>query len=107
MDEQVKVRGYRIEPGEVESVALESGLLEQVVVVASGDGGYLVGYGVAAGGLDREGLLEWLSERLPEYMVPRVWVELEQAAADGEREGGPEGVAGAGGGGEVGSGGAQ
>jgi amino acid adenylation domain-containing protein len=105
-DEQVKIRGYRIEPGEIESVVLESGLVSQAVVVAQEEkagGKRLVGYVVVKGvldegtldgevldeetlgrrvpdkaTLDKEGLMSYLRERLPEYMVPVVWVELDQ-----------------------------
>jgi acyl-coenzyme A synthetase/AMP-(fatty) acid ligase len=81
MDDQVKIRGYRIEPGEVESVLLQSGLVRQVVVVAQADSHAnkrLVGYYVVAGGgIDQEALPSYLQSRLPEYMIPALWVELE------------------------------
>jgi len=79
IDDQVKVRGYRIEPGEIESSVLQSGLVQQCVVLARQDGSgnlRLVGYVVAENEFDRSGLLHYLRDRLPDYMVPAIWVRL-------------------------------
>ncbi|MEU7876480.1 amino acid adenylation domain-containing protein, partial [Dactylosporangium sp. NPDC049140] len=75
-DAQVKVRGFRVEPGEVEAVLRAHDGVGDVVVVA-GDG-RLVAYVVPAGGESPavEQLRAWASGRLPEYMVPSVFVEL-------------------------------
>jgi amino acid adenylation domain-containing protein/non-ribosomal peptide synthase protein (TIGR01720 family) len=82
-DEQVKVRGYRIELGEIEAaLRAEASVGEAVVVLRKGAQGErkLVAYVVpAAGGQApsvRE-LRERLGERLPEYMVPALFVVLE------------------------------
>ncbi|HYC91742.1 MAG TPA: amino acid adenylation domain-containing protein [Thermoanaerobaculia bacterium] len=82
LDHQVKVRGFRIELGEIESVLSAHPAVAQVVVVAHEDaqlGTRLVCYyepkkdrGEAA--LD---LRAYLKQRLPDYMVPSVFVELE------------------------------
>ena len=82
MDEQVKVRGYRIEPGEVEAALREQrGVRDAVVVAREGESGQkrLVGYVVGEVGAELDGteLRRRLGERLPEYMVPSVVVELE------------------------------
>jgi amino acid adenylation domain-containing protein len=74
-DEQVKVRGYRIELGEIESVLSGQPGVKGCCVVARE--GRLLGYVVMEGGLDRAELEAGLNKVLPEYMVPRVWVELE------------------------------
>ncbi|HEX5709543.1 MAG TPA: non-ribosomal peptide synthetase, partial [Pyrinomonadaceae bacterium] len=81
-DGQVKVRGYRIEKGEVEAALRESaGVREAAVEVVEEGGGdrRLVAYVEWEGGVGRsvEGLRGGLRERLPEYMVPSryVWVE--------------------------------
>ena len=74
MDGQVKVRGYRIEPGEIEGVVLQSGLVQQVTVAVWQE--RLLGY-VVGKGFDKEKLIDYLNVQLPEYMIPRLWVELE------------------------------
>jgi amino acid adenylation domain-containing protein len=80
MDDQVKVRGYRIELGEIENVLNESELVNQGVVLARGEGGNkrLIGYVVPQGTFDKQGIQNYLSTKLPEYMVPALWVELEK-----------------------------
>jgi len=81
-DEQVKVRGYRIELGEVEGVMNEQEEVRDAVVVVKEDevrGKQLVGYVVWKEG--RQGRVEELKremkEKLPEYMIPSLFVTLE------------------------------
>ena len=81
IDDQVKIRGYRIELGEIETVLLQSAMVSQAVVVAKQDAQgnrRLVSYVVAGKDFSKEAAKEYLSTRLPEYMVPQIWVELEQ-----------------------------
>ena len=80
IDEQVKIRGYRIELGEIESVIQESKLVSQSVVLAreTNEGSRrLVAYVVPEGDFDKEAIMNYLTRKLPEYMVPALWVELE------------------------------
>ncbi|MGH9823094.1 MAG: non-ribosomal peptide synthetase, partial [Blastocatellia bacterium] len=83
-DGQVKVRGYRIEKGEVESqLRRHGGVAEAVVEVREGARGEkrLVGYVVKRRGEERLGeeeLRGYLSERVPEYMVPGAYVFLDK-----------------------------
>jgi acyl carrier protein len=85
-DEQVKVRGFRIEPGEIETVLLTHTSLRAAVVVArpdtkatSGDQ-RLCAYVLARrkGELRVDELRAYVKERLPEHMIPAVFVELEE-----------------------------
>ncbi|MBK8551796.1 MAG: AMP-binding protein [Ignavibacteria bacterium] len=78
-DEQLKIRGYRIEPGEIESVLQECELVSNAVVTAFVKDGskILIGYVVPKGIFDKTEVMEYLRVKLPEYMVPSIWVELE------------------------------
>jgi amino acid adenylation domain-containing protein len=71
-DHQVKVRGYRIEPGEIEAVLARCpGVAECAVVVAGeSEGRRLAAFVAAAEGAPAPDVRGWLRERLPEYMVP-------------------------------------
>lgn len=85
-DLQVKIRGYRVELGEVESVLAEHPEIREVAVVGKERHGtqQLVAYYATKNGapLDAETLRKTLGERLPSYMVPAVFVELEAIALD-------------------------
>ncbi|HET6765473.1 MAG TPA: condensation domain-containing protein, partial [Longimicrobiaceae bacterium] len=79
LDTQVKIRGHRVEVGEVEAtLATHTGLLESTVIVRE-DGGLarLVAYYVpGAAAPTVSALRAHVRERLPEYMVPSAWVRL-------------------------------
>jgi amino acid adenylation domain-containing protein len=81
MDHQVKVRGFRIEPGEIEAVlATHPAVREAVVVAREGDSGEarLVAYAVVEGEApSADALRTFLRERLPEHMVPSGFVPLD------------------------------
>ncbi|MEV4314719.1 amino acid adenylation domain-containing protein, partial [Actinocrispum sp. NPDC049592] len=79
VDGQVKVRGFRVELGEVEVCLRGHSAVRDAAVVGRGDGGTrLVAFVVPSGsGVGDDVLRGWLGERLPEYMVPSavVWVD--------------------------------
>lgn len=80
-DHQVKIRGFRIELPEIELMLnRHPGVLESVLVVQEEQGAKrLVAYWVARGGHcpEPEELRDFLRERLPDYMVPAVFVRLQ------------------------------
>ncbi|HEX2195978.1 MAG TPA: amino acid adenylation domain-containing protein, partial [Actinomycetota bacterium] len=80
-DEQVKVRGYRVEPAEVEAALVEHPAIRRAAVAASPDasGGarlvaYLVGDAIPA----VPELRDFLRGVLPSHMVPSVYVSLDE-----------------------------
>ncbi|KAI0006354.1 hypothetical protein F4779DRAFT_620711 [Xylariaceae sp. FL0662B] len=85
MDGQVKIRGHRIELGDIEAAISEREDISGAVVVCHDD--RLVAYCVQRVGLSRgkfeakaalgRVLRPWLAERLPAYMVPAFFVEME------------------------------
>ncbi|MCR4034161.1 amino acid adenylation domain-containing protein, partial [Flavobacterium panacis] len=80
-DNQVKIRGYRIELGEIENALSLVAGISQCCVLAKEDASgnkRLVGYVVSEEKLDRTYLQDQLKSSLPEYMVPMIWVELDQ-----------------------------
>ncbi|MEA1671913.1 non-ribosomal peptide synthetase [Nitrospirillum sp. BR 11163] len=73
-DFQVKVRGFRIEPGEVEAVLERHPAVRRAAVVARGD--RLVAYWQAAGDGTPDDLARHAAAHLPPYMVPTRWVSV-------------------------------
>ncbi|WP_428029945.1 non-ribosomal peptide synthetase [Ancylobacter sp.] len=77
-DRQVKLAGYRVEPGEIEAALLaQPGLLEAAVVLEERDGqaGRLVAHlGAGDGAPEDDALRAQLGTRLPAYMIPQAFV---------------------------------
>lgn len=81
VDRQVKLRGHRIEPGEVETALCGHSALKQCVVcVNEGDSGekQLVAYVVAQGEEipPSAELTDYLRGKLPDHMVPSIFVSI-------------------------------
>ncbi|MBE4753769.1 AMP-binding protein, partial [Corallococcus sp. ZKHCc1 1396] len=79
VDFQLKLRGFRIEPGEIESVLTSHPSVREAVVALREDSGKLVAYFVphADPSLDAASLRDFLKQRLPDFMVPSAFVSLE------------------------------
>jgi surfactin family lipopeptide synthetase A len=82
LDAQVKIRGHRIEPGEIEAVLSEHSTVRQAFVVARPAPGGVQELVACVQGhpgiaVEFEGLRRHLASRLPEYMMPAVFRALE------------------------------
>lgn len=81
IDNQVKIRGHRIEPGEIEHQLVLHPMVEEAVVLDKVDADgqrYLATYVVGAESLLVEALREHLAKSLPEYMIPAYFTSVEQ-----------------------------
>jgi amino acid adenylation domain-containing protein len=80
LDDQVKIRGFRVELGEVESRLVQHPAVSGAVVVVrertAGDN-CLVGFFTREAEVTVEELRGFVGARLPDYMVPTVFMELE------------------------------
>lgn len=80
IDQQVKVRGFRVEPGEIEAALRQNPMVRECAVVAHGNAPAnltLIAY-VAGQGLSPEELRAELSLQLPDFMVPAVVMILDR-----------------------------
>lgn len=77
-DDQVKVRGVRVEPAEVEAVVRESPGVRRAAVIPVGEGAdtRLVAYVVVDDPADADGVRAHASDRLPAFMVPAATVRV-------------------------------
>ncbi|HSE18775.1 MAG TPA: amino acid adenylation domain-containing protein [Pyrinomonadaceae bacterium] len=80
-DQQVQVRGVRVELGEIENLLRAHETVADVAVIDRDDeqgNKYLVAYVTMNNGTGSEQLRQYLSEQLPETMVPSAFIELDQ-----------------------------
>ncbi|MEL7146144.1 MAG: amino acid adenylation domain-containing protein, partial [Bacteroidota bacterium] len=80
IDHQVKIRGFRIELGEIEHQLLTHQHINEVsVLVGEKDGDkYLKAYHVASEELGATELRAYLADKLPDYMIPSYFTQLER-----------------------------
>ncbi|PMX22043.1 MULTISPECIES: non-ribosomal peptide synthetase [unclassified Pseudomonas] len=75
LDQQVKLRGFRVEPEEIEARLLAlDGIAQAVVLVRDAQ---LIGYYTAHAELDEQQVKNALAAELPEYMVPALLMRLD------------------------------
>lgn len=77
IDSQIKLRGLRIEIGEIETVIKEyTGIVQVAVILDNHE--HLCAYFTATKDVNITSLKEYLRESLPEYMVPRKYLQLKK-----------------------------
>ena len=76
-DDQIKIRGYRVEPAEVESALVRYPAVMQAAVCASEDAARLIAYVVTSSSAGSDELQAFLADSLPEYMIPSAFVPLD------------------------------
>jgi amino acid adenylation domain-containing protein len=81
-DKQLKIRGYRVEIGEIEHALMGYDGIKQSVVISSEDSVlgimHLVGYYVSKKPLEKNVITKYLRTRLPDYMIPRNLIHLKE-----------------------------
>lgn len=80
IDNQVKIRGHRIEVEEVEGALMEHPYIQQAAVASWQDqenNKYLCAYVIAEHELHPGALREFLSHSLPDYMIPSYFIRLD------------------------------
>ncbi|MGU9810219.1 non-ribosomal peptide synthetase [Pseudomonas sp. LF052] len=75
LDQQVKLRGFRVEPEEIEARLLAMDGIAQAVVLVRDQ--QLIGYYTASTALDEQQVKTALAAELPEYMVPAQLMRLD------------------------------
>lgn len=77
IDSQVKINGYRVELGEIESTVMDFGAIKQCLAIKStGEQERLIAYYVSDAPVDHPRLLAHVQDRLPVYMVPAAFIFL-------------------------------
>ncbi|HLX54628.1 MAG TPA: condensation domain-containing protein, partial [Aquella sp.] len=87
-DFQIKIRGYRVELSEIENVLLTYPNVEHCIVLSkkSSDTNdnqvlenmYLIAYYIAGVELDETKILAYMSKKLPNYMLPNMFIRIEK-----------------------------
>lgn len=81
VDHQIKLRGMRVELGEIENHLLRSDRVQEAVVTAweeESGGKYLCAYVISDTPVEAGELKEYLMKELPDYMVPAYFIQLEK-----------------------------
>ena len=75
-DDQLSIRGFRVEQGEIKRVMNEFDCIEDICLDVEND--VLLAYYVASSEFDINDLKEAFEKELPEYMIPSLFIELDE-----------------------------
>ena len=78
-DDQIKLRGFRIELNEIENCLRNFGKISSAAIIPVGEGSYqeIAAYYCASEKIKSDDLRQFLSQHLPAYMIPSYLIELE------------------------------
>src|SRR5699024_10976666 len=78
IDNQIKIRGFRVEPEEIENVMTEYNSIYRAIV-CKGEGEFegLLGFYLSENEEDSQGIKEFLAQKLPPYMIPARFIRSE------------------------------
>ncbi|MFD2726452.1 non-ribosomal peptide synthetase [Hyunsoonleella rubra] len=80
-DQQIKIRGFRVELDDIENTINNSGLVKQAEVIVKQETGKpkrLVAFIVPEAGYDENLLKQYLKNALPDYMIPHSFAEIDE-----------------------------
>jgi amino acid adenylation domain-containing protein len=78
-DQQIKVRGFRVEPGEIESQLNRHPAIRETLIVANAldnNDHQIIAYYIAKAAVDASSLRHYLTALLPSFMIPNAFVEM-------------------------------
>lgn len=83
-DDQVKLRGYRVELSAIsDALVTHPAVRDAVVVATDGDSAEKRLIAAVVGDVGTADLRDWLAKRLPSYMVPTLWAVVERVPLTG------------------------
>ncbi|HVI45038.1 MAG TPA: amino acid adenylation domain-containing protein [Chitinophaga sp.] len=79
-DNQIKMRGFRIEPGEIENLLTSHEHVAQAAVIVRSypQGNKLIAYYVSAAAVKENLLRAFLQQQLPDYMIPAAFIPVDE-----------------------------
>lgn len=80
IDSQVKIRGHRVELGEIEKVLLKHNFIKDAVILKRSFKGenILYAYIICEGPCNTTEIKSWLSKQVPRYMIPGKFIQLSE-----------------------------
>lgn len=81
IDDQIKIRGNRIEIGEIQNILQKHPNVKQSAVLTEdvvNNEKQLIAYLVTESEIDKESIIAFMRDRLPDYMIPRILIRLEE-----------------------------